>query len=245
MKNSSKLNQFIVVFPTFILTISLLALNNTYESRMEAVNRVIYKDILSDSKDSYASIDDIISSYKKNCLNHVKMHDRAKIERFIDIVAPVAIRNAQMTGVKVDLLMSQAAFETGWLTKPLSDKNYNWWGIKDHSKKSKKHYTTEYFTKKDLKRYKNIIVINHGKVASGKYKCTVLDSFQEYASLDEAIKAYSNKILNEYPTAAKGNTLEERAGALRRWATDETYVDKIIKTSKLYSFGALDPTIFQ
>ncbi|SEW06395.1 peptidoglycan-binding protein [Luteibacter sp. 329MFSha] len=142
-------------------------------------------------------------------------------EEFIKRIYPAAIKVAQETGMSWELLLAQAAHETGWGKKVLEGTN-NVYNIKASSEWKGKTKTFR--------------VWERDAVSNEKYWTD--SAFRVYDSVEESIRDRV-KFLRDNPRYAKSGLFDEGTlGDLRkeaealeraRFATDENYADKIVE----------------
>lgn len=148
-------------------------------------------------------------------------------EEFIQAMRPHAERAAKEIGVNPDLLVAQAALETGWGKKMIKNKDgsnsHNLFGIKTGSK-----WDGDSVNVKSLE-YRNGVA---KKEAS---------NFRTYSSFEESFKDYVNFIKNQ----PRYNDAVDRAGNSKAYirelqnsgyATDPQYANKVINIMNRESF---------
>lgn len=147
---------------------------------------------------------------------------QAQVEQFVARLLPAAQRASQASGVPAQLIMAQAALESGWGRREIraddGQPSYNLFGIKaDKSWKGPvvQASTTEY--------------------VNGVAQKTRA-SFRAYGSYEEAFSDYG-KFLSSNPRYANVLTAPDAAGAARGlqqagYATDPQYGGKLIRIMK-------------
>lgn len=147
---------------------------------------------------------------------------QAQVEQFVSRLLPAAQRASQASGVPAQLIMAQAALESGWGRREIraddGQPSYNLFGIKaDKSWKGPvvEASTTEYVNGVALK---------------------TRASFRAYGSYEEAFSDYG-KFLSSNPRYANVLTAPDAAGAARGlqqagYATDPQYGGKLIRIMK-------------
>ncbi|MDD5336114.1 MAG: flagellar assembly peptidoglycan hydrolase FlgJ [Rhodoferax sp.] len=147
---------------------------------------------------------------------------QAQVEQFVSRLLPAAQRASQASGVPAQLIMAQAALESGWGRREIraddGQPSYNLFGIKaDKSWKGPvvEASTTEY--------------------VNGVAQKTRA-SFRAYGSYEEAFSDYG-KFLSSNPRYANVLTAPDAAGAARGlqqagYATDPQYGGKLIRIMK-------------
>lgn len=147
---------------------------------------------------------------------------------FVNRMLPHAMKASAATGVPPQLMLGQAALESGWGKReiPMADggNSFNLFGIKAGAGW-------------------------HGKVAevvTTEYKNGVpsrqVEKFRAYSSYDEAFKDYAG-MMSGNPRYASvlqpGNSLAEMAQALQKsgYATDPKYAEKLVSVMKHVSAG--------
>jgi flagellar protein FlgJ len=147
---------------------------------------------------------------------------------FVNRMLPHAMQASAATGVPPQLMLGQAALESGWGKReiPMADgsNSFNLFGIKAGASwhgKVAEVMTTE---------YKN-------GVASKQ-----VEKFRAYSSYDEAFKDYAG-MMSSNPRYANvlqpGNSPTEMAQALQKsgYATDPKYAEKLVSVMKQVSAG--------
>ena len=148
---------------------------------------------------------------------------------FVRQLTPFAIQASRETGVPAQLMLGQAALESGWgrreIRMPDGGSSYNLFGIKasgNWNGKVAEVTTTEY----------------HNGVPSKQ-----VEKFRAYGSYAEAFSDYAH-LLRDNPRYAKvlqeGQGAPAAAHALQRagYATDPNYADKLVKVmSRIHTLG--------
>ena len=140
------------------------------------------------------------------------------VDQFMDTLAPSAQAASRTTGVPAELILSQAALETGWGKHEIATHNgnnsHNVFGIK-----AGEHWdgeTTE--------------VVTHEYIDGRREK--IVDSFRVYDSYEHAFTDYANLIGNNprYAGVTQAHNAEQAARELQRggYATDPRYADKLV-----------------
>ncbi|MCE9665014.1 flagellar assembly peptidoglycan hydrolase FlgJ [Halomonas sp. M5N1S17] len=140
------------------------------------------------------------------------------VQRFMDKLSAPAQAASRRTGVPAELILAQAALETGWgrheIAKADGGNSHNLFGIKAGS--SWRGPTTD--------------VTTHEYI-NGK-RTRIVDSFRVYGSFEEAFTDYANLIGNNprYAAVTTAGSAEQAARALQAggYATDPAYADKLI-----------------
>ncbi|RCV90942.1 flagellar assembly peptidoglycan hydrolase FlgJ [Billgrantia montanilacus] len=140
------------------------------------------------------------------------------VKRFMDQLSAPAQAASRRTGVPAELILAQAALETGWgrheIAKADGGNSHNLFGIKAGS--SWRGPTTD--------------VTTHEYI-NGK-RTRIVDSFRVYGSFEEAFTDYAQLIGNNprYAEVTRAGTAEQAARALQAggYATDPAYADKLI-----------------
>ncbi|AMD00950.1 flagellar assembly peptidoglycan hydrolase FlgJ [Halomonas chromatireducens] len=140
------------------------------------------------------------------------------VARFMDKLTAPAQAASRRTGVPAELILAQAALETGWgrheIARADGGNSHNLFGIKAGS--SWRGPTTD--------------VTTHEYI-NGK-RTRIVDSFRVYGSFEEAFTDYANLIGNNprYAAVTTAGSAEQAARALQAggYATDPAYADKLI-----------------
>ncbi|CAM4132781.1 flagellar assembly peptidoglycan hydrolase FlgJ [Vreelandella rituensis] len=140
------------------------------------------------------------------------------IQEFIDRLAKPAQAASSATGVPAELILAQAALETGWGRHEIATSNggnsHNLFGIKAGSQWQGK--TTD--------------VVTHEYI-NGR-RTQVVDSFRAYDSFEQAFTDYAGLIGNNsrYAAVLDAPDAQQAAHALQQggYATDPRYADKLI-----------------
>ncbi|WP_104201963.1 flagellar assembly peptidoglycan hydrolase FlgJ [Billgrantia saliphila] len=140
------------------------------------------------------------------------------VERFMKRLEAPAQAASRRTGVPAELILAQAALETGWGRReiPTADggNSYNLFGIKAGSRWDGK--TTDVTTHEYINGQRTRIV----------------DTFRAYESYEEAFTDYARLIGNNprYAAVTTAGSAEQAARALQAggYATDPAYADKLV-----------------
>lgn len=143
-------------------------------------------------------------------------HDH--VERFMQTLATPAQAASAATGVPAELILAQAALETGWgqheIATQQGHNSYNVFGIKAGSQWQGK--TTD--------------IVTHEYV-NGR-RTQIVDTFRVYDSFEHAFTDYANLIGNNprYAGVVQASNAEQAARELQRggYATDPRYADKLV-----------------
>ena len=158
-------------------------------------------------------------------------HDH--VTRFMQTLAMPAQAASAATGVPAELILAQAALETGWgrheIATQQGHNSYNVFGIKAGSQWQGK--TTD--------------IVTHEYVNGRRTK--VVDTFRVYDSFEHAFTDYANLIGNNprYAGVLQASNAEQAARELQRggYATDPRYADKLVSVMNtmgpLSSVGSL------
>ncbi|MCE8019864.1 flagellar assembly peptidoglycan hydrolase FlgJ [Halomonas sp. MCCC 1A11036] len=140
------------------------------------------------------------------------------VQRFMERLSAPAQAASRKTGVPAELILAQAALETGWGRHEIATadgrNSYNLFGIKAGS--SWKGRTTD--------------IVTHEYINGQRTR--VVDSFRVYNSFEEAFTDYA-RLIGTNPRYAEVTTAgspEQAARALQAggYATDPAYADKLI-----------------
>lgn len=150
-------------------------------------------------------------------------------KRFMERLSAPAQAASRKTGVPAELILAQAALETGWGRHEIPTANggnsYNLFGIKASS--SWKGHTTD--------------IVTHEYVNGRRTR--VVDTFRVYGSFEEAFTDYARLIGNNprYAEVTTAGSPEQAARALQSggYATDPAYADKLIAV--MNSMGPMQP----
>ncbi|MDI5922813.1 flagellar assembly peptidoglycan hydrolase FlgJ [Halomonas sp. LR5S13] len=142
----------------------------------------------------------------------------AHVRTFLDRLEPPAQAASRATGVPAELILAQAALETGWGRHEISTRDggnsHNLFGIKAGS--NWRGETTE--------------IVTHEVYDGQRHKTR--DDFRVYGSFEEAFTDYANLIGNNprYQAVTTAESPVEAARALQQggYATDPAYADKLI-----------------
>lgn len=140
------------------------------------------------------------------------------VNQFMETLAPSAQAASRNTGVPAELILAQAALETGWgkheIAKQNGSNSHNVFGIK-----AGQHWdgeTTE--------------VVTHEYINGRREK--IVDTFRVYDSYEHAFTDYANLIGNNprYAGVTQAPSAELAARELQRggYATDPRYAEKLV-----------------
>src|SRR5690606_13136897 len=106
--------------------------------------------------------------------------DNVRPQEFVDLLRPHAQAVERRTGIPWQVIVAQAALETGWLKHPIVDADtgepsYNLFGIKAHGREYVNAWTHEYIRGERVR---------------------VKDKFRKYASYEESLADYANFLLS-------------------------------------------------
>lgn len=154
--------------------------------------------------------EEVIVRPGKNAPNHVS--------QFIQTLAAPAQAASATTGVPAELILAQAALETGWGRHEIATRNgnnsHNLFGIKAGS--HWKGQTTD--------------IVTHEYI-NGR-RTQVVDTFRVYDSFEHAFTDYASLIGNNprYAGVVQAPNAEQAARELQRggYATDPRYADKLV-----------------
>lgn len=140
------------------------------------------------------------------------------VDQFMQTLAAPAQAASANSGVPAELILAQAALETGWGKHEIATRNgqnsHNLFGIKAGS-----HWQGE-----------TTDIVTHEYV-NGR-RTQVVDTFRVYDSYEHAFTDYANLIGNNprYAGVAQAPTAEHAARELQRggYATDPFYADKLV-----------------
>lgn len=140
------------------------------------------------------------------------------VQRFMERLSAPAQAASRKTGVPAELILAQAALETGWgrheIATASGGNSYNLFGIKAGS--SWKGRTTD--------------IVTHEYINGQRTR--VVDTFRVYNSFEEAFTDYARLIGNNprYAAVTSAGSAEQAARALQAggYATDPAYADKLI-----------------
>ncbi len=140
------------------------------------------------------------------------------VQRFMERLSAPAQAASRKTGVPAELILAQAALETGWgrheIATASGGNSYNLFGIKAGS--SWKGRTTD--------------IVTHEYINGQRTR--VVDTFRVYNSFEEAFTDYARLIGNNprYAAVTTAGSAEQAARALQAggYATDPAYADKLI-----------------
>jgi flagellar protein FlgJ len=148
---------------------------------------------------------------------------------FVDRMTPFALQSSKETGVPAQLMLGQAALESGWgrreIRLPDGSNSYNLFGIKagaNWNGKVAEVTTTEYQNGKPYKQ-----------VAKFRAYDSYAAAFKDYANFISNNPRYSSVVQAGQGAPAAANALQH-AG----YATDPHYADKLVKViSKINSLS--------
>ncbi|MCO7247819.1 flagellar assembly peptidoglycan hydrolase FlgJ [Halomonas sp. Mc5H-6] len=140
------------------------------------------------------------------------------VDQFMNTLAPSAQAASRTTGVPAELILAQAALETGWgqheIATQTGRNSHNVFGIKAGG-----HWdgeTTE--------------VVTHEYIDGRRQK--IVDTFRVYDSYEHAFTDYANLIGNNprYAGVTQAPSAEQAARELQRggYATDPRYAEKLV-----------------
>ncbi|MCE8002377.1 flagellar assembly peptidoglycan hydrolase FlgJ [Billgrantia ethanolica] len=140
------------------------------------------------------------------------------VQRFMERLSAPAQAASRKTGVPAELILAQAALETGWGRHEIATadgrNSYNLFGIKAGS--SWQGRTTD--------------IVTHEYINGQRTR--VVDTFRVYNSFEEAFTDYARLIGNNprYAAVTTAGSAEQAARALQAggYATDPAYADKLI-----------------
>ncbi|UYG02104.1 flagellar assembly peptidoglycan hydrolase FlgJ [Halomonas sp. LR3S48] len=140
------------------------------------------------------------------------------VQRFMERLSAPAQAASRKTGVPAELILAQAALETGWGRHEIATadggNSYNLFGIKAGSNWQGR--TTD--------------VVTHEYINGQRTR--VVDTFRAYGSFEEAFTDYARLIGNNprYAAVTTAGNAEQAARALQTggYATDPAYADKLI-----------------
>lgn len=171
---------------------------------------------------------------KGNAVNESALNQREQaasghVDQFIQTLAAPAQAASATTGVPAELILAQAALETGWGRHEIATRNgnnsHNLFGIKAGS-----HWQGE-----------TTDIVTHEYI-NGR-RTQVVDTFRVYDSFEHAFTDYASLISNNprYAGVVQAPSAEQAAQELQRggYATDPRYADKLVSVMK--SMGPLDP----
>lgn len=171
---------------------------------------------------------------KGNAVNESVLNQREQtasghVDQFIQTLAAPAQAASATTGVPAELILAQAALETGWGRHEIATRNgnnsHNLFGIKAGS-----HW-----------QGKTTDIVTHEYI-NGR-RTQVVDTFRVYDSFEHAFTDYASLISNNprYAGVVQAPSAEQAAQELQRggYATDPRYADKLVAVMK--SMGPLNP----
>lgn len=171
---------------------------------------------------------------KGNAVNEPALNQREQtasghIDQFIQTLAAPAQSASATTGVPAELILAQAALETGWgrheIATRSGNNSHNLFGIKAGS-----HWQGE-----------TTDIVTHEYIKGRRTQ--VVDTFRVYDSFEHAFTDYASLISNNprYAGVVQAPSAEQAAQELQRggYATDPRYADKLVAVMK--SMGPLNP----
>lgn len=161
-------------------------------------------------------------------LTQREQHGGGHIGQFMQTLAAPAQAASATTGVPAELILAQAALETGWGRHEITTRNgnnsHNLFGIKAGS-----HWQGE-----------TTDIVTHEYI-NGR-RTQVVDTFRVYDSFEHAFTDYASLIGNNprYAGVVQAPTAEQAARELQRggYATDPRYADKLV--SVMNTMGPLN-----
>ena len=165
----------------------------------------------------------------ESALNQREPTASGHVDQFIHTLAAPAQAASANTGVPAELILAQAALETGWGRHEIATRNgnnsHNLFGIKAGS-----HWQGE-----------TTDIVTHEYI-NGR-RTPVVDTFRVYESFEHAFTDYASLISNNprYAGVVQAPSAEQAAQELQRggYATDPRYADKLVAVMK--SMGPLNP----
>ncbi len=156
-------------------------------------------------------------------------HGSGHVGQFMQTLAAPAQAASATTGVPAELILAQAALETGWGRHEIPTRNgsnsHNLFGIKAGS-----HWKGE-----------TTDIVTHEYI-NGR-RTQVVDTFRVYDSFEHAFTDYASLIGNNprYAGVIQAPTAEQAARELQRggYATDPRYADKLVAV--MNTMGPLNP----
>ena len=164
----------------------------------------------------------------ESALNQREPTASGHIDQFMQTLAAPAQAASANTGVPAELILAQAALETGWGRHEIATRNgnnsHNLFGIKAGS-----HWQGE-----------TTDIVTHEYI-NGR-RTQVVDTFRVYESFEHAFTDYASLISNNprYAGVVQAPSAEQAAQELQRggYATDPRYADKLVAVMK--SMGPLN-----
>ena len=161
-------------------------------------------------------------------LTQQEQHGAGHIGQFLQTLAAPAQAASATTGVPAELILAQAALETGWgrheITTSNGSNSHNLFGIK-----AGRHWKGE-----------TTDIVTH-EYFNGR-RTQVVDTFRVYDSFEHAFTDYASLIGNNprYAGVVQAPTAEQAARELQRggYATDPRYADKLVAV--MNSMGPLN-----
>lgn len=154
------------------------------------------------------------------------------VQRFMDKLAVPAQAASRASGVPAELILAQAALETGWgrheIPTQQGGNSHNLFGIKASS-----HWQGE-----------TTDIVTHEYINGQRTQ--VVDTFRVYDSFEQSLTDYANLIGNNprYADVVQAANAEQAAHALQRsgYATDPRYAQKLVAV--MSTMGPLTPSTF-
>lgn len=151
-------------------------------------------------------------------LTPLEQHGSGHVGQFMQTLAAPAQAASAITGVPAELILAQAALETGWGRHEIPTRNgsnsHNLFGIKAGS-----HWQGE-----------TTDIVTHEYI-NGR-RTQMVDTFRVYDSFEHAFTDYASLIGNNprYAGVVQAPTAEQAARELQRggYATDPRYADKLV-----------------
>ena len=161
-------------------------------------------------------------------LTQREQHGSGHVGQFMQTLAASAQAASATTGVPAELILAQAALETGWgrhqITTHDGSNSHNLFGIKAGS-----HW-----------QGKTTDIVTHEYI-NGR-RTQMVDTFRVYDSFEHAFTDYANLIGSNprYAGVVQAPTAEQAARELQRggYATDPRYADKLVAV--MNTMGPLD-----
>ena len=158
----------------------------------------------------------------ESALNQREQAASGHVDQFMQTLAAPAQAASATTGVPAELILAQAALETGWGRHEIATRNgnnsHNLFGIKAGS-----HWQGE-----------TTDIVTHEYI-NGR-RTPVVDTFRVYESFEHAFTDYASLISNNprYAGVVQAPSAEQAAQELQRggYATDPRYADKLVAVMK-------------
>lgn len=191
----------------------------------------IEKDVSSTNTDAAKNATDVQGAVKVDSNNvsyNVSLNNvPSSVSNFVNKVGNDAIRVANEYGLYASVMLAQASLESAWGQSALATNAHNLFGVKYRG-------YGDYVTMPTLESY------------GGRWY-TINAKFQKYNSYYDSLVGYAQLIKNGYPGSTKSgaasyqiaanNLLHGKWGA---YATDPSYVNKIINMINTYGFYKFD-----